>query len=178
MQWRTPTRGATKYAHRPLPHPRSKATASRGICSQGKSPKYNSKIFSSSASARAIWSNLLHSSPKDETTPGSRLAIEAPTLSHAFRRSQPIIGVGQPSLKRRFRSRNPQASDILGLVPITILYVILGISTAALVAVGTAVLIRIRRLSRASRTQFQRALEEESGEQPVAVRPEDSQVTS
>ena len=62
-------------------------------------------------------------------------------------------------------------------MPITILYVILGISTAALVAVGIAVLIRIRRLSRASRTQFQRALEEESGEQPVAVRPEYSQVT-
>jgi MFS superfamily sulfate permease-like transporter len=73
---------------------------------------------------------------------------------------------------------NLQSSDILAVVPITILYVILGISTAALVAVGVAVVIRIRRLSRASKTQFQRALEEESGEHAVLARPEDSQVTS
>jgi len=63
-------------------------------------------------------------------------------------------------------------------VPITILYVILGISTVALVAVGTAVIMRIRRLSRASKTQFQRALQEESGEHAVMTRAEDPQVTS
>ena len=77
-----------------------------------------------------------------------------------------------------FQLSDLQGSDILSVVPITILYVILGISTAALVVVGIAVVMRIRRLSRASKTQFQRALDEESGEHAVALPPEDSQVTS
>jgi|GEM_PF-5636529 len=55
-------------------------------------------------------------------------------------------------------------------VPITIWYVILGLSTVALVAVGVAIFLRIRRLSRASETQFQRIVDEESGTSTPAVK--------
>jgi len=41
---------------------------------------------------------------------------------------------------------------------------VLGLSTAALLAVGVAGFMRIRRLSQASQTQFRRAVQEE--EQP------------
>jgi hypothetical protein len=45
-------------------------------------------------------------------------------------------------------------------VTIIILYVILVISTCALVCVGIAMYLRVRRLSRASETQFFRALKD------------------
>jgi hypothetical protein len=50
-------------------------------------------------------------------------------------------------------------------VPITFWYVVLAISVIALVSVGIAIYRRIRRLSRASDTQFRRALKEEEQKQ-------------
>ena len=44
---------------------------------------------------------------------------------------------------------------------LTIWYVILGISTVALVAVALAAFMRIRRLAQASQTQFRRAVAED-----------------
>ena len=43
---------------------------------------------------------------------------------------------------------------------ITLLYVILAFGTLLLVGVGVAIYLRVRRLSQASETQFQRAVEE------------------
>jgi len=45
-------------------------------------------------------------------------------------------------------------------VTITILYVILALSTSALVLVGIAMYLRVRRLARASETQFRQALKD------------------
>jgi len=53
-------------------------------------------------------------------------------------------------------------------VPITALYVILGISAVLLVGVGIAIFRRIRRLARASQTQFVRAVRsEENPDEPA-----------
>ena len=59
------------------------------------------------------------------------------------------------------RADSRLSSGILALVPITIWYVILGISTVALVAVALAAFMRIRRLAQASQTQFRRAVAED-----------------
>lgn len=50
---------------------------------------------------------------------------------------------------------------MLWLVPITTLYVMLGICGAILIGVSIAMYLRVRRLSRASDTQFRRAVEAE-----------------
>jgi hypothetical protein len=50
---------------------------------------------------------------------------------------------------------------MLWLVPITTLYVMLGICGALLIGVSVAMYRRVRRLSRASDTQFRRAVEAE-----------------
>ena len=50
---------------------------------------------------------------------------------------------------------------MLWLVPITTLYVMLGICGALLIGVSVAMYLRVRRLSRASATQFQRAVKSE-----------------
>ena len=64
-------------------------------------------------------------------------------------------------------------------MPITLWYVVLGISTAALLAVGVAAFMRIRRLSQASQTQFRRAVQDDDppGEAaPVPAASADEQV--
>ena len=50
---------------------------------------------------------------------------------------------------------------MLWLVPITTLYVMLGICGVLLIGVSVAMYLRVRRLSRASDTQFRRAVESE-----------------
>lgn len=57
---------------------------------------------------------------------------------------------------------------MLWLVPITTLYVMLGICGALLIGVSVAMYRRVRRLSRASDTQFRRAVEAEEN----AIAPE------
>jgi ABC-type nitrate/sulfonate/bicarbonate transport system permease component len=57
-------------------------------------------------------------------------------------------------------------------VSITILYVVLGVSVAALVGVGAAIFMRVRKLSQASETQFRCAVGEDP---PVAKESEVSQ---
>jgi ABC-type nitrate/sulfonate/bicarbonate transport system permease component len=54
-------------------------------------------------------------------------------------------------------------------VPITVLYVVLGLSIAALLGVAAAIFLRIRRLSTASKTQFTRAVEEQIPQQSAAI---------
>jgi hypothetical protein len=49
-------------------------------------------------------------------------------------------------------------------VTIIVLYVILVISTCALVCVGIAMYLRVRRLARASDTQFTRAVKDDAPE--------------
>jgi hypothetical protein len=49
-------------------------------------------------------------------------------------------------------------------VTIIILYVILVISTCALLCVGIAMYLRVRRLARASETQFVRAVNDDASE--------------
>ena len=56
---------------------------------------------------------------------------------------------------------------MLWLVPITTLYVMLGICGALLIGVSVAMYRRVRRLSRASDTQFRRAMEAEVEEDAV-----------
>jgi len=56
-------------------------------------------------------------------------------------------------------------------VTIVILYVILAISTCALVCVGIAMYLRVRRLAKASESQFRRALEEVPA--PQAAQPDE-----
>jgi len=48
MQCNLFTLGATSFAQRPLPQPRSNPTASEGILFQGKIEKYNWKVSSNS----------------------------------------------------------------------------------------------------------------------------------
>lgn len=70
-------------------------------------------------------------------------------------------------------------SGILAVVPITFWYVILGISTAALVAAGIAALMRIRRLSQASQTQYRRAVhDEDQPEVSAGAVPDDEKAAS
>jgi hypothetical protein len=58
---------------------------------------------------------------------------------------------------------------MLWLVPITTLYVMLGICGALLIGVSVAMYRRVRRLSRASDTQFRRAVEAEESAESAMV---------
>jgi len=62
-------------------------------------------------------------------------------------------------------------------VTITILYVILVFSTCALVFVGIAMYLRVRRLARASETQFRRAMKDAAERHATKQNPESAGVT-